>query len=169
MRDTTTCVDIAPADTGQSERFLDGNWADVLIVRDGMGSPVTRWSMEGKKQWTRHCTGKWGGSQSTRFLVSASTIWPWSVGGDRGSGAKISPRFPARLSPLNCHRLPTDVTSTSSGQRGSKLQVFARIPVGGSHGDLWCVELSTAKFVKCSQYLEKALSPCWKQENLKKD
>ena len=57
-------------------------------------------------QWTRHCTGKWGGSQSTRSLVLASTTWPWSVGGDRGSGAKISPRFPpsssvsAKLPPL---------------------------------------------------------------------
>ena len=54
----------------------------------------------------------------------------------------------------------------SSGQRGSKLQVFARITVGGSHGDLWCVELATTKFVKCSQCLEEALSLCWKRGHL---
>ena len=50
MRDTTTCVDIAPSYTGQSERFLDGNWADVIIERDGMGSPVALVQWMGSEQ-----------------------------------------------------------------------------------------------------------------------
>ena len=52
MRDTTTCVDIAPSYTRQSERFLDGNWADVIIERDGMGSPVAlvQWMGMGSEQ-----------------------------------------------------------------------------------------------------------------------